>query len=213
MAKIKYTYEVGKDSSEGGFSDFFRQIEAYFERGVSSVRDELSSGLDTLVRNNIANGINTGRYSTRGGWFSLKPGGRVRAENRLKHVADRKRRLPDSRAPKGIAGAGYFSGGYAQYRAAYRSEPVERRPVNFEFSGEMMRNLHAVARRRAFGQVSVYLGFKRQQRYGGGATNSQIAALLARRGGGRNPWEPAPKQTETMMAAAIKRMAVRLGGQ
>lgn len=195
------TFERG-GPGPGGAELFFRDIVATFDNALMRQRAKLGEELLSTVKNNIRLGKRTGRYSTRAGWFSLRFPNSL--NGRLVAAADQHKRL---RGADGmVTAAGYFPRGYAQFRAAYRGESIRVRPVTFELTGEMMRNLSATSRRTRPGEATVYLGFARQQRSYGRLTNRELAEILSRRGSGRSPFQPTEGQERNLVQRAIRRM-------
>jgi hypothetical protein len=199
---------VRQGPGPGGQEAYFKDILIGTEKLIKEQRQYIADDLLKIVRDNIARGVNTGSYSTRAGWFSLTPDGDRRREHALASAADQKRRL--AFPGTGVVNAGYFPGGYAQYRAVYRGETPRTRPVTFEFTGEMMRKLRGIVSNSGPGVFSAYLGFERQQRSRGSKTNRQLAEILSKRGRGRSPFQPTARQADAIVKRALKRTGLTI---
>ena len=174
------------------------RIIADVERRLHNVEGMMAAEMEAVVKENIRNGRNTGRYSTRPGWYNVsRPWG---ARGRFQSFIRQNR---DNRASKFGRSSVFLPQGYAQFRAIYRGESVRRAPVTFELTGEMMRNLVGRARARR-GGVEIWLAFKRQQRSYGRLTNIQLAEKLAERGGANNPFAPNKREREKIIKNALR---------
>lgn len=183
----------------------FERIEGAFARGTEGSKALLAQRLEEAVRGNILAGRNTGSYSTRSGWFSLSPLGHSIDGNLYEWARTH-------RQPKGmgyVRGAAFFPQGYAQYRAIFRGEGGwKKRPVTFEFTGEMMEALIAKGRpspRRGVAVAS--LGFVTNERSYGRLTNMELAKILVQiKGGGHNPFAPMYKQRRAFFGEAFRQV-------
>lgn len=164
------------------------------ERRVERTKGVLASRLEETVRANIASGFRLGQYSTNPGWFSLSPTGRRISGALLAYARTNKRGLkrPQDRT---LRGAGYFGGGYAQYRSIYTGKA--RAPVDLEFTGKMMRALKGIEGRSIKrGTAIARITFRRDNR-GYGIGNWRIAEeqiARSRRLGYDSPFSPSRDQ-------------------
>lgn len=180
--------------------DPIAMIERKLAYGVEIQAGFLGSEMERRVRENIRQGKRTGRYSTNPAWYSLsEPPGRYR--RLVQYVREHSNRFLDRNA------VGFFERGYAEWRSVWRGESFNVRPVTFELTGRLMKNLKGKAGWRERSGVAVgLLTFKTEARPRSRLTNSELARKLAARGGRqRSPFALTQKEAREVFRVAIQR--------